>query len=150
MKENYYNSIVMIEKLHLLFLEILKYELKKLNTNDINNIQALVLYNIGENKISVGGLTSHGYYLGSNVSYNLRKMVENGYIMQTLNDYDRRSSEVKLTQKGLEMYKKMDVIFEQHSKYLNENNIDENTIINLKDTLQTIERYLNNVEIRCE
>ena len=150
MKENYYNSIVMIEKLHRLFLEILKYELKKLNTNDINNIQALVLYNIGENKISVGGLTSHGYYLGSNVSYNLRKMVENGYIMQTLNDYDRRSSEVKLTQKGLEMYKKMDVIFEQHSKYLNENNIDENTIINLKDTLQTIERYLNNVEIRCE
>jgi DNA-binding MarR family transcriptional regulator len=150
MKENYYNSIVMIEKLHRLFLEILKYELKKLNTNDINNIQALVLYNIGENKLSVGGLTSHGYYLGSNVSYNLRKMVENGYIMQTLNDYDRRSSEVKLTQKGLEMYKKIDVIFEQHSKYLNENNIDENTIINLKDTLQTIERYLNNVEIRCE
>lgn len=140
----------MIEKLHRLFLEILKYEIKKMNINDINNIQALVLYNIGENKLSVGGLTSHGYYLGSNVSYNLRKMVENGYVMQTLNDYDRRSSEVKLTPKGIEMYKKMDVLFEEHSKYLNENNIDENTIVNLKDTLQTIERYMNNIDINYE
>ena len=76
MKESYFEAVVMIERLHRLFLELIKLELDRMKRRDINNVQALVLYNIGENQLTVGELTNRGYYLGSIVSYNLRKLVK--------------------------------------------------------------------------
>jgi DNA-binding MarR family transcriptional regulator len=108
MKESYFEAVVMIERLHRLFLELVKLELDRMQRRDINNVQALVLYNIGENQLTVGELTNRGYYLGSNVSYNLRKMVQNGYVEQIPSSHDRRSSHVKLSQKGLELYHQFD------------------------------------------
>lgn len=136
----------MIERLHRLFLEVVKGEINKLNIKDITNVQALVLYNIGEKNLTVGDLTNHGYYLGSNVSYNLRKMVENGYILQKPSEYDKRSSSVNLTQKGMKMFKIMDGIFENQSKYLIENNVDERMINNLRLVLVSMEKYLNKID----
>ena len=78
----------LIERLHRLFLEVVRCELDNLGVDDINNVQALVLYNLGEEKISIGELTMRGCYLGSNVSYNLKKMVQNGYIEQTNAKHD--------------------------------------------------------------
>lgn len=142
MKDNYYNSIVMTERLHRIFLEVLKIELNKLRIRDINNVQSILLYNIGEKKMSVGDLTVHGCYLGSNVSYNLRKLVENGYAFQCRHEHDRRSSEVSLTDKGLEMYDRITHLLETHSKGLNEYDIDDNNIKNMIKTLAGIEKYL--------
>ena len=104
MKDSYFEAVVMIERLHRLFLEVVKMELDKLHTRDINNVQALVLYNIGKSQLTVGELTNRGYYLGSNVSYNLRKMVQNDYVLQVPSPHDRRSSHVKLSAKGLELF----------------------------------------------
>jgi DNA-binding MarR family transcriptional regulator len=101
MKEAYFEAIVMIERLHRLFLEVIKVELDKNKTIDINNVQALILYNIGKNQLTVGELTNRGYYLGSNVSYNLRKMVKFGYVIQVRAPHDGRSSHVKLSQRVL-------------------------------------------------
>lgn len=108
MKESYFEAVVMIERLHRLFLELIKLELDRIQKRDINNVQALVLYNIGESQLTVGELTNRGYYLGSNVSYNLRKMVQNGYVEQIPSSHDRRSSHVKLSQKGLDLYHQFD------------------------------------------
>lgn len=109
MKESYFDVVVMIERLHRLFLEVVKGELDRQNKMDITNVQALILYNIGKNnQLTVGELTNRGYYLGSNVSYNLRKMVKNGYVNQVPSAHDRRSSHVRLTTKGTELYGKID------------------------------------------
>ena len=109
MKESYFDVVVMIERLHRLFLEVDKGELDRQEKLDITNVQALILYNIGKNsQLTVGELTNRGYYLGSNVSYNLRKMVKNGYVNQVPSAHDRRSSHVKLTPKGTELYGKID------------------------------------------
>lgn len=109
MKESYFDVVVMIERLHRLFLEVVKGELDRQERLDITNVQALILYNIGKNsQLTVGELTNRGYYLGSNVSYNLRKMVKNGYVNQVPSAHDRRSSHVKLTTKGTELYGKID------------------------------------------
>ncbi len=146
MENNYYNSIVMVEKLHRLFLEVVKCELHKLDIRDINNVQSLVLYNIGERKLSIGDLTAYGYYLGSNVSYNLRKLVENGYVLQVPSPNDRRSSNVSLTEKGLEIYGILGVLFDNHLNNLYEIDVTEEMISNLIETLKGIEKYLNKVE----
>lgn len=142
MKENYYNTIIMIERMHRLFLDVLKNDLSKQRIRDINNIQAIIIYNVGHKKLSVGDLISHGYYQGSNVSYNLRKMVEGGYMLQCPNPHDRRVSDIELTEKGLEMYERIGKIFEEHSLSLQKNNIDGESINKLIDTLDLIEKYL--------
>ena len=82
MKQTYLELIQLIERLHRQFLEVVKAELDRLGFEDINNVQSLILANIGEEDLTVGELTYRGYYLGSNVSYNVKKLVENGYLMQ--------------------------------------------------------------------
>jgi DNA-binding MarR family transcriptional regulator len=68
--------------------------------DDLNSVQALLLYNIGDSELTAGELKTRGYYLGSNVSYNLKKLVEMGYLHYKRSDTDRRSVRVSLTAKG--------------------------------------------------
>src|SRR4051794_7593745 len=100
MTEGYLAVVSLIERLHRHFLDVLKLELDGSDSRDINNVQALMLFNIGDAEMTVGELTLRGCYLGSNVSYNLKKLVENGYVEQARSPHDRRSVHVRLTAKG--------------------------------------------------
>lgn len=142
MKYNYYKSITMIEKLHRLFMEVIKQHLWKLNIKDINNVQCSILYNIYDKEVNVGSLIKDGYYQGSNVSYNLRKMVENGYISQRPSQCDRRVSEISLTEKGLSLHDKLTEIFDSHSIRLQNKGVSEETIDNFIDILDRLEKFL--------
>jgi DNA-binding MarR family transcriptional regulator len=140
MNEEYFESVQALERLHRLFLDVVKSELDALGIFDINNVQTIVLCNIGPGQLTVGELTNRGYYLGSNVSYNLRKMVQNGYILQVPTPHDRRSSHVKLSPKGLDLYKKFDRIFQSHADGLNIKGGKE-TLAQLGSSLQKLERF---------
>ena len=96
----YHETITLIERLHRQFLEVLKVELERGGIHDINNVQSLILYNIGDDEMTVGELTARGYYLGSNVSYNVKKMVENDYLVQKRSQHDKRSIRVHASEKG--------------------------------------------------
>ena len=89
-KQSYLDTIRLIERLHRRFLDVIKTELDRLGVEDINNVQALILSNISNEQLTVGELTARGYYLGSNVSYNVKKLVENGYLNQERSPHDRR------------------------------------------------------------
>jgi DNA-binding MarR family transcriptional regulator len=101
LKTRYLVSLKLIERLHRLLLDVIKDEFERLGRTDVNSVQALLLYNIGDAELTAGELTSRGYYLGSNVSYNLKKLVDMGYIHYKRSDKDRRSVRVSLTDKGL-------------------------------------------------
>lgn len=141
MKEAYFEAVVMIERLHRLFLEVVKIELDRLKTPDINNVQALVLYNIGENQLTVGELTNRGYYLGSNVSYNLRKMVQNDYVIQVPSPHDRRSSHVKLSTKGAALFSKLDKVLGSHAQTLQEKVANATDMTSFVNTLRKLESF---------
>ena len=79
-KTVYLECLQLIERLHRRFLDVVKGELDRLGIADVSNVQSLILYAIGDSEMSVGELTTRGYYLGSNVTYNLKKLVENGYL----------------------------------------------------------------------
>ena len=98
----YVQVISLVERLHRQFLEVVKLEIEGLGIHDINNVQGMMLFNIGDAEMTVGELTLRGCYLGSNVSYNVKKMVGNGYLTQQRSLHDRRSIHVSLTEKGLE------------------------------------------------
>jgi DNA-binding MarR family transcriptional regulator len=143
--QSYHEAISLIERLHRHFLEVVKVELDRLGMADINNIQTLILYNIGKEELTVGELTNRGYYLGSNVSYNVKKMVEHGYLEHERSAHDRRSIRVRLSVKGLELYEKMNVMFERHVAALAESPIDEETLQGTNQSLKELERFWSNL-----
>lgn len=107
MTEIYYELTRLIERLHRRFLDVLRAELTHLDITDINAVQALLLANIGEEEINVRELMNRGYYQGSNASYNLKKLVENGYLLQEKSPRDRRATLIKLSPKGLSLVQKI-------------------------------------------
>ncbi|AVM72727.1 helix-turn-helix domain-containing protein [Magnetospirillum gryphiswaldense] len=103
MTKPYFEIIRLIERLHRHFLDVLRSELRRLGIEDINAVQALLLYNIGENEVVIRDLKDRGYYQGSNVSYNIKALTEYGYLTQERSAHDRRSVRLKLTDKGLDL-----------------------------------------------
>ena len=99
--QDYQQALRLIERLHRLLLDVIKDEFDRLGGTDLNSVQALLLFNIGEGELTAGELKTRGYYLGSNVSYNLKKLVDMGYIHYKKSETDRRSVRVSLTDKGL-------------------------------------------------
>ena len=142
LKDEYLNAIRLIERLHRQFLEVVKGEIDRLGVRDINNIQALILYNIGKDELTVGELTHRGYYLGSNVSYNVRKMVENGYLIQERSTHDRRSIRVRLSEKGMDVSDKVDEIINIQAEKLPEIGINTEQLEYTGAVLNRLERFL--------
>ncbi len=132
--------INIIERLHRLFLEFLKAELLRIGALDINSVQSMILYNIGREKMTVGDLERHGFYHGANVTYNLRKMIENSYILQETNPVDLRSSHIKLSEKGVKLYEKLDKLFKIHEKELKEEGIDSPKIVRMQEILTHVKK----------
>jgi len=137
----YYESIQLIERLHRHFLDVLKVELDKKNIQDINNVQCMILYNVGEEEMTVGELTIRGYYLGSNVSYNVKKMVENEYLIQERSVHDKRSIRVHLSEKGVELRKMISDMFDRHEEQIEGTEITAERLSELNQTLKMLERF---------
>lgn len=143
MSTPYFETIQMIERLHRYFLDVVKMELDRKGVQDINNVQAMILYNIGYDEMTVGELTLRGYYLGSNVSYNVKKMSENGYIEQARSVHDKRSIRVKLSDQGKELYAILNEMFTRHEGKLEGTKLTEESFKDTINTLQNVERFWN-------
>ncbi len=141
MFNDYLNSINLIERLHRQFLEVIKGELDRLGVHDINNIQALILYNIGKDELTVGELTNRGYYLGSNVSYNVRKMVENEFLIQERSAHDKRSVRLRLSEKGLTLWQNIDAMFKRHAETMVTDSVNGDDLQTANSVLQRLERF---------
>jgi DNA-binding MarR family transcriptional regulator len=141
MKESYLNMIALVERLHRQFLELVRTELDSLGIQDINNVQALILFNIGPVELTVGELTLRGCYLGSNVSYNVKKMVENGYLVQERSPHDRRSIRVRLSPKGLDLCAKLDAMHDRHVSSLGATQVDMTALNDASVTLKRLDRF---------
>ena len=99
-KKLYMETLNLVERLHRQLLDVIKDELDRRDVREINSVQALLLFNVGDQELSAGELRSRGHYLGSNVSYNLKKLVDLGYVHHARSETDRRSVLVQRTVKG--------------------------------------------------
>jgi DNA-binding MarR family transcriptional regulator len=141
MHDTYIEVISLVERLHRHFLEVVKLELDGFGIHDINNVQGLMLFNIGDAEMTVGELTLRGCYLGSNVSYNVKKMVENGYLSQERSVHDRRSMHVRLTDKGAKLRDRMRNMHQRHVELLNQTAITDEDLQAATATLRRLERF---------
>jgi DNA-binding MarR family transcriptional regulator len=141
MTNGYLEVISLIERLHRHFLEVVKLELDGLRIDDINNVQGMMLFNIGDAEMTVGELTLRGCYLGSNVSYNLRKLVENGYLIQERSVHDRRTFHVRLTDKGRDLRDRLSAMHKRHVEMLGQTTITDTDLQGAAVTLHRLERF---------
>src|ERR1700740_3222924 len=137
----YLEVISLVERLHRHFLEVVKLELEGLGIHDINNGQGVMLFNIGDAEMTVGELTLRGCYLGSNVSYNVKKMVENGYLVQERSLHDRRSIRVRLTEKGTKLRDRVSVMLQRHFDMLPQATVHVDDLQATGLTLRRLERF---------
>jgi DNA-binding MarR family transcriptional regulator len=142
MHDVYIEVIALVERLHRHFLEVVKLELDGLGIHDINNVQGLILFNVGDAEMTVGELMLRGCYLGSNVSYNVRKMVEKGYLLHERSVHDRRSILVRLTKKGTQLRERMQTMHQRHVELLHQTAITEEDLQGTTVTLRGLERFL--------
>jgi len=142
LKGRYLVSLKLVERLHRLLLDVIKDEFERLGRADVNSVQALLLYNIGDAELTAGELTSRGYYLGSNVSYNLKKLVDAGYIHHQRSTTDRRSVRVSLTDKGQEVCEVVNGLFQRQLRSLEQvGGIGEDDLEKLNKSLIRLERF---------
>lgn len=142
LKAHYLFSLRMIERLHRLLLDVIKDEFERLGRSEVNSVQALLLYNIGDAELTAGELRSRGYYLGSNVSYNLKKLVDAGYIHHERSSTDRRSVRVRLTEKGKDVCDVVNNLYERQLESIEQvGGISDESLDTLNQSLLRMERF---------
>ena len=141
MDNPYLEVISYVERLHRQFLEVVKLELEGLAKHDINNVQAMMLFNIGDAEMTVGELTLRGCYLGSNVSYNIKKMVENEYLGHQRWVHDRRAIHVRLTEKGIKLRDSLTAMHRRRAEMLSRAAVSADDLQAAGVSLRRLERF---------
>jgi DNA-binding MarR family transcriptional regulator len=139
---HYLEALTLIERLHRRLLDVIKDEFDRRGRADINAVQALLLFNIGDKELTAGELRTRGYYLGSNVSYNLKKLVEMGFLDHQRSRVDRRSVRIKLTDKGQEVCEIVRALYEKHVRTVEQvGGISSDEFAGLNKALHRLERF---------
>lgn len=138
----YLESLTLVERLHRRLLDVIKDEFDRKGRSDINSVQALLLYNIADKELTAGELRTRGYYLGSNVSYNLKKLVEMGFLDHQRSRVDRRSVRIKLTEKGRAVRDIIEALYQKHVRTVEQvGGINADEFATLNKALQRLERF---------
>jgi DNA-binding MarR family transcriptional regulator len=138
----YLDTLSLVERLHRLLLDVIKDEFERVGVLDINAVQALLLFNIGDHEVTAGELKTRGYYQGSNVSYNLKKLVEMGYMHHQRCEIDRRSVRVRLTGKGRDVRDAVAELFARHADGLEKQGVLEaDGLDRVNHSLKRVERF---------
>jgi DNA-binding MarR family transcriptional regulator len=140
----YMESLQLVERLHRRLLDVIKDEFDRQSRSDINAIQALLLFNIGNSELTAGELRSRGYYLGSNVSYNLKKLVDLGFINHARSRIDRRSVRVSRTPAGQEVAEVVAGLYDRHVGSIEQvGGISSDEFQQMNRALQRLDRFWN-------
>ena len=138
----YLEALTLVERLHRRLLDVVKDEFDRRNRSDVNSIQALLLYNIGDKELTASELRTRGYYLGSNVSYNLKKLVEMGFLDHQRSRIDRRSVRIKLTDKGVDVRDTVEQLYQKHVRTVEQvGGISGEEFAALNKALHRLERF---------
>ena len=141
-RPHYLEALTLVERLHRRLLDVIKDEFDRRGRSDINSVQALLLYNIGDKELTAGELRTRGYYLGSNVSYNLKKLVELGFLDHQRSRVDRRSVRIRLTAQGQEIRRIVDSLYQKHVKTVEQvGGISSEEFATLNKSLHRLERF---------
>ena len=138
----YLDALHLVERLHRRLLDVIKDEFERRGRDDVNSVQALLLYNIGDKELTASELRTRGYYLGSNVSYNVKKLVEMGYLHHSRSRIDRRSVRISLTEKGKTVHDIVQNLYDKHARTIEPiGGISQDDFARMNQSLMRLERF---------
>ena len=138
----YLEALRLVERLHRRLLDVIKDEFDRRGRSDVNSVQALLLYNISDKELTAGELRTRGYYLGSNVSYNVKKLVESGYLHHARSRIDRRAVRISLTEKGRDVHNIVSGLYDKHVATVEQiGGINSGEFTKLNQSLVRLERF---------
>ena len=141
-KPKYLDALNLIERLHRRLLDVIKDDFERHGEPEVNPVQALLIYNIADSELTAGELKSRGHYQGSNVSYNLKKLVEAGYVHHERSSTDRRSVRVRLTPKGQAIRSRVDQLYNRQMQAVEHLvGLDGEELDRINKALTRLERY---------
>ena len=141
-KPHYLESLHLVERLHRRLLDVIKDEFERRGRDDVNSVQALLLYNIGDKELTASELRTRGYYLGSNVSYNVKKLVEMGYLHHARSRVDRRAVRISLTDKGRQVHEIVKALYDKHARTIEPiGGISDDDFQRMNQALVRLERF---------
>jgi DNA-binding MarR family transcriptional regulator len=111
---SYLEMMSLIERVHRGYLDLISRELARIGSNDIKSVPALILLNIGEAKLAISEMGTRCNYLGANIAYIAKKLIENGYLLHERSADDRRVVDIWLTDKGRILCERL---AEMHAQY---------------------------------
>ena len=119
----YIEAIHLCEKITQDFEELSQNILYSSGIEDLNATQAILLYKISlyKGNISPKEIGSKRYYNGTNVTYNLNKLKNKGYLEEKKSDIDKRKKNINITKKSDKIISLFDSHFNKQFDFLNKN-----------------------------
>lgn len=138
----YLEALSLVERLHRRLLDVVKDEFDRRGNQELNSTQALLIFNIGDRDMTASELRTSGYYLGSNVSYNVKKLVELEYLHYVKSRIDRRTIRISLTEKGRYIMNAMAMLYDKHAQIVEQiGGVSSEEFCLLNNSLSRLERF---------
>ena len=99
-EQSFLTALSLLEQAHRRLHDVVKDNLERSGERSLTGVQALLIYEIGDEETPASTLRARGAFAGTSMSYNVKKLQDAGYLIQTRSDDDRRTVLLKLTPSG--------------------------------------------------
>ena len=140
--DSFLRSLSLLEQAHRRLHDVVKDDLERGGERNLTGVQALLLYEIGDTETPASALRARGAFAGTSLSYNVKKLQEGGYLIQTRSEEDKRTVSLKLTARGLKVRSRVESLFEKQSAALEPTaSVRPDDLSQLNKTVSRLERF---------
>lgn len=138
----YLETTTLIQRANRRLLEVVEDALRRTGCAEINAVQAILIYNIGDKELTAGELGGRDHYLGTNVSHSIKKLNRLGIIDHRRSEDDARVVHIKLTDKGQEVRDIIVALYGKHMRTVEQlGGVSAEQFAALNRTLMRLERF---------
>jgi DNA-binding MarR family transcriptional regulator len=141
-EQSFLKALSLLEQAHRRLHDVVKDNLERNGERSLTGVQALLLYEIGESETPASALRARGSFAGTSMSYNVKKLQEGGYLVQSRSSDDRRTVRLKLTPSGKAVRTRVASLFEKQSASLEPTaSVRSDYLDQLNNSLARLERF---------
>ena len=140
--ESFLKSLSLLEQAHRRLHDVVKDDLERGGERSLTGVQALLIYEIGEGEAAASVLRARGAFAGTSLSYNVKKLQEGGYLVQTRSEDDKRTVTLRLTDRGLKVRQRVEKLFDKQAGALEPTaSVRPDDLTQLNKTMSRLERF---------
>jgi DNA-binding MarR family transcriptional regulator len=141
-EQSFLKALNLLEQAHRRLHDVVKDNLERAGERSLTGVQALLLYEIGEIETPASALRARGSFAGTSMSYNVKKLQEGGYLVQSRSNDDRRTVRLKLTNSGKAVRALVQELFERQASALEPTaSVRADDLAHLNKTIARLERF---------